>query len=74
MRASAFARSETLLQLAWVAGGGLGVALPSNGTLGFAVAAGLLVAAFGLTLLGRRRPLSRRERGVGTAPIPPPSR
>ncbi|MFL6116213.1 MAG: MFS transporter [Catenulispora sp.] len=70
MRASAFARSETLLQLAWVAGGGLGVALPSNGTLGFAVAAGLLVAAFALTLLGRSRPLTRR--GIRTAPAPRP--
>ena len=60
-RASAFARSETLLQLAWVVGGGLGIALPSNGTLGFAVAAGLLVAVFALTLLGRRRTLLRRN-------------
>jgi len=68
MRASAFARSETLLQLAWVAGGGLGVALPSNGRLGFAVAAGLLVAAFTVTLLGRRRPLTRRGRGPASAP------
>jgi MFS family permease len=58
-RASAFARSETLLQLAWVAGGGLGIALPSNGTLGFAVAAALLVGAFALTVVGRRRPLRR---------------
>jgi hypothetical protein len=62
LRASAFARSETLLQLAWVLGGGLGIALPSNGTLGFAVAAGLLVVAFALTLVGRRRPLLRRPR------------
>lgn len=62
LRASAFARSETLLQLAWVLGGGLGIALPSNGTLGFAVAAGLLVVAFALTLAGRRRPLLRRTR------------
>lgn len=62
LRASAFARSETLLQLAWVLGGGLGIALPSNGTLGFAVAAGLLVVAFALTLVGRRRPLIRRSR------------
>jgi hypothetical protein len=73
MRASAFARSETLLQLAWVAGGALGVALPSNGTLGFAVSAGLLVVAFALTLLGRRRPLTRRGRGgLGPAPSPRP--
>jgi hypothetical protein len=72
MRASAFARSETLLQLAWVVGGGLGVALPSNGTLGFAVSAGLLVVAFALTLLGRRRPLTRRGGGLGPAPAPRP--
>ena len=63
MRASAFARSETLLQLAWVAGGGLGIALPPNGPLGFGVAAGLLVPSFAVTLLGRRRPLTRRGRG-----------
>lgn len=62
MRASAFARSETVLQLAWVAGGGLGIALPSNGTLGFAVAAGVLVLSFAATLIGRRRPLLRRTR------------
>ena len=72
MRASAFARSETLLQLAWVAGGGLGVALPSNGTLGFAVSAALLVGAFAVTLLGRRRPLTRRGRGTAPAPAPSP--
>ena len=67
-RASAFARSETLLQLAWVAGGGLGIALPSNGTLGFAVAAGLLVGAFVLTLKGRRGPLRTRSRRPATRP------
>jgi hypothetical protein len=73
MRASAFARSETLLQLAWVAGGGLGVALPSNGTLGFAVSAGLLVLAFVATLVGRRRPLTRRT-GPPRVARPEPSR
>jgi len=64
LRASAFARSETLLQLAWVAGGGLGIALPSNGPLGFGVAAGLLVAAFALTIVGRRRSLRPRLRST----------
>ncbi|MDQ1702346.1 MAG: hypothetical protein QOF57_1598 [Frankiaceae bacterium] len=47
-RASAFARSETLLQLAWVLGGALGL-VPIVGTWGFALAAvglfaGLIVA------------------------------
>jgi MFS family permease len=48
LRASAFARSETLLQLAWVIGGAFGIALPPTGWLGFTVAAALLVLAVGL--------------------------
>ncbi|MFI5619467.1 MFS transporter [Streptomyces sp. NPDC051567] len=39
VRNSAFARSETLLQMAWVLGGAIGIALPLNGVLGMAVAA-----------------------------------
>jgi Major Facilitator Superfamily len=54
LRASAFARSETWLQLAWVLGGALGVALPPTGRLGFTVAAALLVLAVALTLWGLR--------------------
>jgi MFS family permease len=47
-RASAFGRSETWLQLAWVLGGALGVLLPhSTFWIGFAVVAGV-VALFGL--------------------------
>ncbi|TXS36558.1 MFS transporter [Streptomyces sp. OR43] len=42
VRTSAFARSETLLQMAWVAGGAVGIALPLNGVLGMSVAAGIL--------------------------------
>ena len=42
LRSSAFARSETFLQLAWVVGAAIGVALPSNtygeGQIGFWVA------------------------------------
>ena len=34
VRTSAFARSETLLQMAWVVGGAIGIALPLNGALG----------------------------------------
>jgi MFS family permease len=43
-RSSAFARSETLLQLSWVVGGFLGIALPLIPRLGLGVAAALLVA------------------------------
>jgi len=71
LRASAFARSETLLQLAWVVGGGLGIALPSNGPIAFGVAAGLLTVAFVLTLLGRRRSLRPRSGGAVDDAVPP---
>jgi MFS family permease len=50
LRASAFARSETVLQLAWVAGGALAIALPTTGWIGFTVAAALLVLAVGLVV------------------------
>ncbi|WP_231851762.1 MFS transporter [Modestobacter italicus] len=60
LRASAFARSETWLQLAWVLGGALGVALPTTGWLGFTVAAALLVLAVGLTLWSLRTRRARR--------------
>jgi len=45
VRNSAFARSETVLQLAWVAGGAIGLA-PVTGTVGFSLAAAFMV--FGL--------------------------
>ncbi len=61
VRTSAFARSETALQMAWVVGGGIGIALPLNGTLGMAVAAGILgvgalLAVRGLLAAARRNP------------------
>ena len=75
LRASAFARSETLLQLAWVAGGALGVALPAIGWLGFTVAAALLVVAVGLMLWslhrGRPRPVPEVSPDAPTAPVRP---
>ncbi|MFH8368677.1 MFS transporter [Streptomyces sp. NPDC018031] len=59
VRTSAFSRSETTLQMAWVVGGAIGIALPLNGVLGMAVAAGLialgaLAAVRGLLGAGRR--------------------
>jgi predicted MFS family arabinose efflux permease len=58
-RASAFARSETVLQLAWVVGGALGIALPPTGWLGFTVAAVLLGLAVAAILYGVLRGRSR---------------
>ncbi|MER5746332.1 MFS transporter [Streptomyces sp. NPDC002225] len=52
VRASAFARSETALQMAWVVGGGIGIALPLNGVLGMAVAAGLLALGAATSVRG----------------------
>ncbi|MFF5426953.1 MULTISPECIES: MFS transporter [unclassified Streptomyces] len=59
VRTSAFARSETALQMAWVIGGGIGIALPLSGPLGMAVAAailglGALLAVRGLLSAARR--------------------
>jgi hypothetical protein len=66
VRSSAFARSETRLQLAWVVGGGFGTALPLRGDVGFGLAAGAMIA-FTLQLLIRARD-SRRTR---TRDVPP---
>jgi hypothetical protein len=76
MRASAFGRSETVLQLAWVVGGAIGIALPMNGRLGFGVAAAILAGCIALTIFtqrGGQLPAIRRSRrtatpGVGNSP------
>lgn len=52
VRTSAFARSETLLQMSWVVGGAIGIALPLNGVLGMAVAAGLLALGAAASVRG----------------------
>jgi Na+/H+ antiporter NhaD/arsenite permease-like protein len=51
VRTSAFARSDTTLQLAWVLGGFVGIALPLNPTVGLAVASVTLVAWVVLVLV-----------------------
>jgi predicted MFS family arabinose efflux permease len=63
VRTSAFARSETLLQLSWVLGGGLGTLLPLPGAPGLAIAAAGLGAALVVVvrayLRGHRRTRAR---------------
>ena len=54
VRTSAFARSDTLLQLAWVVGGFVGIAVPLSPPLGFGLAAGALTGW--LVLVLARRP------------------
>ncbi|WP_431043720.1 MFS transporter [Streptomyces sp. P1-3] len=60
VRTSAFSRSETTLQLAWVAGGAIGIMLPLNGVVGMAVAAGLIALGVVATVRGL---LSAARRG-----------
>ncbi|WP_128375013.1 MFS transporter [Streptomyces cavernae] len=52
VRTSAFARSETLLQMSWVVGGAIGIALPLNGVLGLAVASGIVATGWLTTVRG----------------------
>jgi MFS family permease len=73
VRTSAFARSETLMQLGWVLGGGVGIILPLDGTLGLGVASAVLVA--GLLECVRLTVRSRyRRAGRGRAPRVQPRR
>jgi MFS family permease len=72
LRSSAFARSETFLQLAWVFGAAIGVLLPSNsrddGAIGFWVGGGVLGAVAVIALL-RQRAISRDRPDL---PVPAP--
>ena len=73
VRSSAFAVSETLHQLSWVAGGlaGLAVSFTNSGPAGLAVAAaGLGVSLF--WLLGQRRRRIRARSQVAPRPKPTP--
>ncbi|MDG3011743.1 MFS transporter [Rhodococcus sp. D2-41] len=53
-RASAFGRSETVLQLSWVFGGALGVLLPTEYWIGFTVISVLLTIGLVQTILSYR--------------------
>jgi MFS family permease len=55
MQSSAFARSDTTLQLAWVLGGFVGIAMPLMPRLGLGVACGILAAWAFFVLLARPR-------------------
>jgi hypothetical protein len=58
-RTAAFARSETLLQLSWVIGGFIGIALPLIPRLGLGVLAGLTVSWTAFVLVNRPRQVGR---------------
>lgn len=59
-RTSVFGRSETLIQLAWVVGGGLAVLLPADSTIGMTVIAVVLVAWLFLVLMTGKGRVPRR--------------
>ncbi|MFZ4236589.1 MFS transporter [Streptomyces murinus] len=52
VRSSAFARSETLLQMAWVFGGAVGIVMPLNGTVGLLAGAAFVAVGWLSTLRG----------------------
>ncbi len=54
-RTSVFGRSETLIQVSWVVGGGLGVLLPTDAGIGMGVVAVLVSLWLVLVLVGGRR-------------------
>ena len=54
-RTSVFGRSETLIQVSWVVGGGLGVLLPTDAGIGMGVVAALLSLWLVVVLAGGRR-------------------
>ncbi len=73
MRTSVFGRSETLLQLSWVIGGIVAVAIPTNATLGMIIAAVVLVAWASAVLIwnsGHSLPVPKRAKAA-VPPAPP---
>ncbi|PRZ41127.1 putative MFS family arabinose efflux permease [Antricoccus suffuscus] len=71
---SAFSRSETVLQLAWVFGGAVGIILPAHAGmlwLGWTVAAAVLVITFALTLISRHRAHQLGPLQAGISDRPP---
>ena len=70
IQASAFARSDTTVQLAWVIGGFVGIAMPLNARLGLSVA-GVVLVAWTVFVLGT---VQRKRGPASTAPAGPPAR
>ncbi|GAA3816318.1 MFS transporter [Nocardioides panacisoli] len=72
--ASAFARGDTTLQLAWVVGGFVGIAMPWWPHVGLTVAA-VVLSAWALFVLSRRpKKLDRKAAAAQAAAPPSPSR
>ncbi|MFI0779734.1 MFS transporter [Streptomyces sp. NPDC021212] len=52
VRTSAFSRSETTLQMAWVVGGAVGISLPLSGVVGMAAAATMIALGVAVSVRG----------------------
>jgi MFS family permease len=72
VRTRVFAWSETVLQIAWVVGGGIGIALPLVPQLGFGVISALLVGVLAASVRIRMA-ARRRARRTTTHPAPSPT-
>lgn len=81
-RASAFGRSESLLQLAWVAGGATGVLIYTDLWVGFTAITAVLILGLAQTVvsyrgeslipgLGGNRPVLAEQEGGRPAPVAP---
>ena len=79
-RASAFGRSESLLQLGWVAGGAMGVLIYTELWVGFTAISALLIIGLAQTLVsyngdslipgfGGNRPVFARQEGGAMQPV-----
>lgn len=80
VRTSVFARSETLLQLSWVVGGLIGIAMPLIPQLGLGIAGGGLVIWLAFVIRASRAPVQRTQYApapaspapTSTGPVSPP--
>jgi hypothetical protein len=66
-----FARSETVLQLSWVIGGGCGIVMPLIPRLGFGFLAAILIAVVLIVLRYQPTPRAAAPRTAGPRPAAP---
>ncbi|MGN6722477.1 MAG: hypothetical protein ACTHJM_07685, partial [Marmoricola sp.] len=69
VRTSAFARSETLLQLTWVVGGFIGIALPLNAELGMWTLSAIMVGWIAYVLVRPRVIAQRSTQATASQPF-----
>jgi hypothetical protein len=73
VRTSVFARSETVLQLAWVIGGGCGIVMPLIPRLGFGFLAAVLIGLVFVVVRAKPSTPQPAPRRAGPPPRPAPT-